>query len=93
MRDNLDRGMDILMRSDEIARIKLNKMILRGADLVISPDVSDYHWAEFSSHNEIINIGREAASGAHEKLMSLSISLPEKTRPWYRNLFRWLSSD
>ncbi|NIS14828.1 MAG: hypothetical protein GWN00_00475, partial [Aliifodinibius sp.] len=54
MRTNLDRGLDVLMRSDELARIKLNKMILEKANLVISPDVAHFHWAEFARYEEII---------------------------------------
>ncbi len=91
LRTNLDRGMDILMRADELARIKLNKMVLREADLVIAPDVSDYHWAEFSKSEEIIKIGREAAFEAHEKIISLTEQYAAKVLPWYRRAFGWLS--
>ncbi|MBD3218670.1 MAG: hypothetical protein GF310_10365 [candidate division Zixibacteria bacterium] len=91
LRNKLDRGMDILMRADELARIKLNKMILKEADLVISPDVSDFHWAEFSEYEEIIKIGREAASEAHEKIAYLAEQNSARVQPWYKRAFGWLS--
>ncbi|NIP44173.1 MAG: hypothetical protein GWO41_06040 [candidate division Zixibacteria bacterium] len=75
------------MRSDELARIKLNKMILEKADLVISPDVAHFHWAEFARYEEIIEIGREAASSAHEDIMALLETDQKVRRPWYRRMF------
>jgi NTE family protein len=91
LRTNLDRGLDVLMRSDELARIKLNRMILEKADLVISPDVAHFHWAEFARYEEIIDIGRKAASRAHEDIMALAEADKKKTGPWYRRMFGWLS--
>ncbi|HEQ98217.1 MAG TPA: patatin-like phospholipase family protein [candidate division Zixibacteria bacterium] len=91
LRTNLDSGLDILMRADELARIKLNKMILEEADLVISPDVSNFHWAEFSRYEEIIEIGRQAASNAHEDIMAFAETGQVKIKPWYKRAFGWLS--
>jgi NTE family protein len=91
MRTNLDRGLDVLMRSDELARIKLNKMILEKANLVISPDVAHFHWAEFARYDEIIVIGREAASSTHEDIMALVETDQKVRRPWYRRIFGRLS--
>ncbi len=79
----LDRGVDILLRADELARIKLNKMILEKADVVISPDVVDYHWAEFVRYKEIIEKGRQAAERVFPRIEEY-LQAQEKRPPWYR---------
>ena len=56
-----ERGIDLLFRADEIARAHLKRLQLRGADLVIRPQVSHFQWFEFASYREIIAHGKEAA--------------------------------
>jgi NTE family protein len=40
-------GLDLILRSNTIARQRLNEFVCRQADLVLSPDVSEFHWANF----------------------------------------------
>ena len=67
-KDEFKTGLDVLMRSDAIARNRLNQMILREADLVIRPDVGQFHWANFGAADEIRATGVEAMRAALPEL-------------------------
>lgn len=84
----LEKGVDILMRSDELARIKLNQMILQNADFVISPEVDAYHWAEFSDYKEIIQLGYEAAELAGHRLMNALAGAEEIQLSWWQRVLK-----
>lgn len=83
----LDKGIDLLMRSDELARMKLNNLILEKADIVIAPDVSDFHWAEFARYDEIVQAGREASANIHSELKKIWKREGRRKTPWYKRLF------
>lgn len=87
LRTKLERGIDMLMRSDELARIKLNNLILNKADLVIAPDVSEFHWAEFSRYDEIVQLGRDVSVHIHNDLEKIWKRDKKQKMPWYRRLF------
>jgi len=59
-----DRGLDIVMRSDAIARNRLNRLVLKQADFVITPQVGQFHWANFSAAPQIRRQGVAAARQA-----------------------------
>lgn len=59
--EDLTTGLGIFLRSYEISRIALSRCQLKGADLVISPDVSDIHWADFGHFDYCRQVGKEAA--------------------------------
>jgi len=59
-----ERGLDIVMRSDAIARNRLNKLVLKMADFVITPQVGQFHWANMSAAPEIRKQGVIAAREA-----------------------------
>jgi NTE family protein len=82
-------GLNILMRSDELARRKLNKMILEQADMVIAPDVENYHWSEFNLYEEIIEKGRKASLYQTETILRQIAPTAEKPGLWQR-MFGWL---
>ncbi len=63
-----DRGLDIVMRSDAIARNRLNKFVLKMADFVITPQVGQFHWANMSAAPEIRKQGQLAAREALPEL-------------------------
>ncbi|PID81462.1 hypothetical protein CSB20_02845 [bacterium DOLZORAL124_64_63] len=42
-------GLDMIMRSNTIARQRLNQFSCATADFVITPDVTDFHWADFGA--------------------------------------------
>lgn len=70
-KDEYKTGMDVLMRSDEITRSRLNKMVLRKADLVVKPDVGRFHWANFAAADRIRGAGEEAMWAALPELRHL----------------------
>jgi NTE family protein len=56
-----DTGFRINQRAQSFVRFYLDQKILAQADLVITPDVSNFHWADFSPLEELIQVGRKAA--------------------------------
>ena len=72
-RGDYSKGVDIMMRADELARIKLNDIILQNADVVISPQVDDFHWAEFNEYENIIRLGREAVLEVRDQIEALRV--------------------
>ena len=42
-------GLDMVLRSNTIARQRLNRFVCAMADFVIRPDVTQFHWADFSA--------------------------------------------
>jgi NTE family protein len=88
LKGELEKGVDILMRSDELARIKLNKLILQSADFVISPEVDEYHWAEFSHYREIMELGHRAAEQAGQKLINALAEAEEIQLSWWQRVLK-----
>ena len=79
-------GMDVILRSDAVARQRLDALVIRTADLVISPDVSAYHWSDFRRAEDCRRCGYEAARDALPTLRRLI----EERGNWLvrvRNLF------
>ncbi len=56
----IDTGYHILQRSFSIMKYRLDQNNLSGADLVIKPAVANFHWADFSNIDDLIQKGREA---------------------------------
>jgi NTE family protein len=86
-RTSLDHGIDLLMRSDELARKKLNDLVLEKADMVIAPDVSGFHWAEFSRYDEIVQLGRDVSVNIHADIKKLWKPEGGEKTPWYKRVF------
>lgn len=42
-------GLDMVLRSNTIARQRLNRFVCAMADFVIRPDVTQFHWADFQA--------------------------------------------
>jgi len=57
----LKSGFDVVMRSYDITLFSLRSHQIMGADVLISPEVSDLNWADFSSAKECIQKGEQAA--------------------------------
>lgn len=87
LRTTLDRGIDLLLRSDELARKKLNDLILEKADMVIAPDVTGFHWAEFSRYDEIVQLGRDTAVNIDAQLKKIWSQERNDKAPWYKRIF------
>lgn len=80
-------GIDIILRSDAIARDKLNEMIVDTADVVITPEVSRYHWADFRNAELCYEEGKYATEQALPQLLEITKkrrSRCEKIRSWLR---------
>ncbi|MCA9090664.1 MAG: patatin-like phospholipase family protein [Planctomycetaceae bacterium] len=56
--------LDVLMRLLEISEVNVRQMVLPHADLVISPEVGDVEWYDFSSADVLFAAGREATRTA-----------------------------
>ena len=58
--EQLDSGLDVVLRADTATRNALADLQLKQANMVICPAVGINHWADFSRADEIIAKGREA---------------------------------
>lgn len=56
----LKTGFDVMARGSAIKSEALKNFQLRFADVVITPEVSSHHWADFASALPLIRCGREA---------------------------------
>ncbi len=76
-------GFKINLAALAYTRYRLDQKILAHADLVITPRVTDYHWADFSRLDELVELGRQAVFDRRNQIRSV-------TSPWYRlrKLFR-----
>jgi NTE family protein len=84
-------GLDMILRSNTIARQRLNRFVCASADFVIRPRVTQYHWADFTAGDECRARGYEAAREALpelEKLLRRRRSLPYQLRGQARRLLR-----
>ena len=61
-------GLDMILRSNTIARQRLNEFVCAQADFVIRPDVTEFHWADFSAGEDCRQRGHEAGRAAAPKL-------------------------
>jgi NTE family protein len=84
-------GLDLILRSNTIARQRLNRFVIAGADFVIRPEVTDVHWADFANGAQARAKGYEAGKAALPALMKLlrwRRSLPYRAKIWTRHLLR-----
>jgi NTE family protein len=80
-------GLDLILRSNTIARQRLNNFVMATADLVIRPDVDDVHWADFRAGEVCRARGIEAGREALPKLEALV----RRRRSWSYRLRRSLA--
>lgn len=62
-------GLDLIMRSNTIARRRLNRFVCAQADFIIRPDVTDFHWADFSAGEACRARGYTAARAVMPQLV------------------------
>ncbi len=67
----LGTGLDMILRSNTVARQRLNRFVLQDADYTIRPDVTDYHWADFAHGGRAHARGYEAGRAAVPELLEL----------------------
>ncbi len=61
---DLENGLEIIYRTEDIVSYHLTQERLTGVDLLISPNVKDYSWAAVNKIDEIIEEGAYAAQQA-----------------------------
>lgn len=61
VQNEYDNIIDIMMRNSQMVAHAYNQVSLEYADVVIRPNVGDYHWAEFEDIDQIIAEGETAA--------------------------------
>lgn len=71
-------GLDMILRSNTIARQRLNRMICDKADFVIRPNVTEFHWADFAA-------GEACRARGYKATMELMPELKKQLR-WKRSL-------
>ncbi len=79
--NDLHNSMDILTRSDEIARAMLNSLRTERADFVVRPNVANVEWSNFDNLDDHIQAGYEAGLNVAEAL---------QRRLRWRSAKRWL---
>jgi len=57
----LKTGMDVMVRGNAIKSEALKNFQLRFADVVVTPDVREHHWADFATGMRLVERGRQAA--------------------------------
>jgi NTE family protein len=65
-------GLDLILRSNTVARQRLNRFVCATADLVIRPDVAEFHWADFRAGEACRARGYVAARQAMPQLQELT---------------------
>ncbi len=81
----------MLLRSNTIARQRLNRMICAQADFVIRPNVTEFHWADFGAAEACRARGYKAAMDAMPELkkqLRWRKSLPYKAKVVASKLLR-----
>jgi len=76
-------GLDMILRSNTVARQRLNRFICTDADFVIRPAVTEFHWADFSAGEACRQRGYEAGCAAIpdlKRLLRWRRSLPYKMK-------------
>ncbi|RMH62848.1 MAG: patatin [Calditrichaeota bacterium] len=69
--DDLDNGLKIIYRAEDIVTWHLTQERLAGVDVLISPNVKKYSWAAIDKMDEIIEEGVFAAENALDLLQKL----------------------
>ena len=64
-------GLDLILRSNTIARQRLNRFVCATADVVICPEVSEFHWADFRAGEACRARGYLAAHDALPGLLQM----------------------
>ena len=74
-------GLDMILRSNTIARQRLNQFVCATADCMIRPDVTEFHWADFGEGEACRARGYAAA---REMIPELKRLLSQRTSLSYR---------
>jgi NTE family protein len=73
-------GLQLVVRSHDISKRCLNRVLLRRADLVIRPEIGDIHWTHFAKAPDCIERGREAGVRALPEILKALSEGPDAGR-------------
>ena len=62
--DEINSGLQLLVRSHDVTKRVLNRLLIHEADIVIRPRVGHIHWTSFAEAGDCIDQGRSAAEEA-----------------------------
>ena len=79
-------GFQINQRSYAFMKYHLDQRVLKQADLVIKPDVSGFHWADFYSIDALVERGRAAAAQQIPEIRRL-IGKGYGIKQFFKNVF------
>ncbi|MCK4506419.1 MAG: patatin-like phospholipase family protein [Candidatus Aegiribacteria sp.] len=68
----LESSMSVILRGDELAKLKLFRMLIEQADYVVEIDTGNTHWTDFGVYEECIEKGIKAAISHLDKLKRIS---------------------
>ena len=77
----LESSMSVILRGDELAKLKLFRMLIEKADYIVEIDTGDTHWTDFGMYEECIEKGKEVAISHLDKLKRISCGGP--FRRWF----------
>ena len=77
----LGNGLDIMFQADAIRAWHLSDIRIRGADIIIYPNVGDISWAAFSKGAECIKAGEKATRAMKEQILEV-IEKKRKKKFW-----------
>ncbi len=72
-------GIEVILRADALTREKLNNLMLKECDVVITPEVRTIHWANFGRLDECILKGYEATKG---KIKEIKEKMEKRKSLW-----------
>ncbi|MDI6840618.1 MAG: patatin-like phospholipase family protein [bacterium] len=82
---SLRTGFQINLRVDEIVKYRLHLLNLLDADVIISPEVHNVHWADFSKFTFCVKKGREATLKSLPEIRR-QLSLFGRLKRWGRQI-------
>jgi len=74
-------GIEVILRADSLTREKLNHLILKKCDVVITPKVQGIHWANFGKLDECIQKGYDAA---RDKIDEIKEKIAKRESMWLK---------
>lgn len=85
LEDQFNNGLEVVLRADHVSMLKLGRLLLETADVVITPDVEHVHWAAFKKIDECIHKGEMATEAALDEIR-MKLAAVERDRRWYGKL-------
>jgi NTE family protein len=74
-------GIEVILRADSLTREKLNHLMLKECDVVITPKVQGIHWANFGKLDECIQKGYDAA---RDKIDEIKGKIAKRESLWLK---------